>query len=88
MIPPTYRELIGLAVAANVKCRYCMHFHRGAAKMHGATEAELSELAMLAGVTPRYSAMLHAQNYDLDEFEAATAEIGAHFEESTADADD
>ncbi len=87
-IPPKYRELIGLAVAANVKCQYCMHFHREAAKMHGATEEELAELSMLASVTPRYSAMLHAQNYDLEEFETETAEIAAHFEAQMTDAND
>jgi AhpD family alkylhydroperoxidase len=87
-IPPKYRELIGLAVAANIKCQYCMHFHREAAKLHGATEEELAELSMLASITPRYSAMLHAQHYDLDEFESETAKIGAHFEAQLADADD
>jgi len=84
-IPPKYRELIGLAVAANVKCPYCTHFHSEAAKLHGATEEELAELSMLASVTARYSAILHAQNYDLDTFEAETAEIGAHFKAQMAD---
>lgn len=87
-IPPKYRELIGLAVAASVKCQYCMHFHREAAKMHGATDEELAELSMLASVTPRYSAMLHAQNYDVERFKSETAEIAAHFEAQAADADD
>jgi hypothetical protein len=55
--------------------------------MHGATDEELAELSMLASVTPRYSAMLHAQNYDVERFKTETAEIAAHFEQA-ADADD
>ena len=84
-IPPKYRELIGLAVAAAIKCQYCMHFHRESAKMHGATEEELAELAMLASVTPRYSAILHAQNYDVDAFHQEVADIAAHVEAQQAD---
>jgi alkylhydroperoxidase/carboxymuconolactone decarboxylase family protein YurZ len=30
-IPPKYREMIGLAVAATLKCPYSEIFHRGAA---------------------------------------------------------
>jgi AhpD family alkylhydroperoxidase len=33
-IPPKYREMIGLAVAATLKCPYCEIFHKGAAQMH------------------------------------------------------
>jgi len=80
-IPAKYRELIGLAVAANIKCPYCAHFHDTAAKMHGATDAEMREVYSLASLTSRYSAMLHAQSYDLDEFKEETAEIAAYLEE-------
>ncbi|MFB6129962.1 MAG: carboxymuconolactone decarboxylase family protein [Salinigranum sp.] len=77
-IPPKYRELIGLAVAANIKCPYCQAFHTKAARMHGATEEELSELYFLASYTARYSALIHAQHYDMDVFEDELAEIEAH----------
>ena len=86
-IPPKYRELIGIAVAANIKCPYCAHFHRRAAKMHGATEAELEEAYSLSSLTSRYSAMLHAQEYDLEQFKVETAQIGDHLE-SQAESED
>lgn len=86
-IPPKYRELIGLAVAANIKCPYCAHFHREAAKLHGATDEELTEAYSLASLTPRYSAMLHAQQYDLATFEQRVSEIGEHLQSQMA-ADD
>src|SRR5512139_3807253 len=63
-VPAKYRELMGLAVAANIKCPYCQLFHRGAAMMNGATEEELAEIAFLASYTSRWSAIIHAQHYD------------------------
>ena len=67
-IPAKYRELMGLAVAAKIKCPYCTLFHKGAAMMNGATEEELAETAFLASYTARWSAIIHAQHYDYDTF--------------------
>jgi AhpD family alkylhydroperoxidase len=80
-IPAKYRELIGLAIAANIKCPYCQHLHRAMAKGQGATEEELAELAYLASFTSRWSAMIHAQNYDMDQFLKEAAQIGAFLEQ-------
>ncbi len=81
-IPGKYRELIGLAVAANIKCPYCQFFHTAAAKMNGATDAELAELAFLASLTSRWSAMIHAQHYDYNTFVKETEQIGAHLQKA------
>ena len=80
-IPAKYRELMGLAVAANIKCPYCQHFHREAAKMHGATDAEIEEVNFLASITARYSAMLHAQHYNQETFTEEFDRIAAHLSE-------
>ena len=77
-IPAKNRELLGLAVAANIKCPYCQYFHTGAAQLRGATDEELAEINFLASFTPRWSAMIHAQNYDYDTFRKETDQIGAH----------
>lgn len=77
-IPAKYREMMGLAISANTKCPYCQLFHTGAAKIHGATDEELAEVAFLASFTSRWSAMIHAQNYDYDTFEKEVHKIGAH----------
>jgi len=81
-IPAKYRELIGLAVAANIKCPYCQLFHTGAAKMMGATEDEMAELVVLASMTSRWSSMIHAQHYDYNTFAKETEEIGAHLQKT------
>ena len=41
-IPNKYKELIGLGVSGATRCRYCVYFHREAARLFGATEEELT----------------------------------------------
>jgi AhpD family alkylhydroperoxidase len=77
-IPGKYRELMGLAVAANIKCPYCILFHRSVAQMLGATPEEFAETAFLASYTSRWSAMIHAQHYDYDTFAKETQRIGEY----------
>ena len=81
-VPGKYRELIGMAIAANIKCPYCQFFHTAAAKMQGASEKELAELAFLASYTARWSVMIHAQHYDYNTFVKETEEIGAHLQKA------
>jgi AhpD family alkylhydroperoxidase len=77
-IPQKYRELIGLAVAANIKCPYCQLMHKAMAKFYGATDEELAETAFLASMTARWSAMLHAQHYDYEHFRKEVDRIGKY----------
>jgi AhpD family alkylhydroperoxidase len=77
-IPAKYRELLGLAVAANIKCPYCQLFHKSVAQMYGATPEEFAEIAFLASYTSRWSSMIHAQHYDYDTFAKETQQIGEY----------
>jgi AhpD family alkylhydroperoxidase len=72
-IPAKYRELMGLAVAANIKCSYCQLFHKSAAQLYGATAEELAEIAMLASYM---SSMIHAQHYPTETFAKEMEQIG------------
>ena len=67
-IPAKYRELMGLAIAASIKCPYCIYFHTRAAKMNGATDEEIAETAMLTRFTTGWSSILHVADIDLAEF--------------------
>jgi AhpD family alkylhydroperoxidase len=67
-IPQKYREFIGLAIAANLKCPYCSLMHTAMATGYGATGDEISEVAYLAAQTANWSAMLHALQYNYDTF--------------------
>ncbi len=77
-IPEKYRELMGLAVAANIKCPYCQVMHTALAKYHGATDEELREIYHLASLTSRWSAMIHAQSYEWEKFQKEAEQIGKH----------
>jgi AhpD family alkylhydroperoxidase len=82
-VPAKYRELMGLAVAANIKCPYCQLFHMSVAKMLGATSEELAEIAFLASYTSRWSSMIHAQHYDYDTFAKETQQIGQYLSKAS-----
>ncbi|HEY3419847.1 MAG TPA: carboxymuconolactone decarboxylase family protein [Methanomassiliicoccales archaeon] len=77
-IPAKYRELMGLSVAGNIKCPYCAFLHTAMARMAGATDDEIAETAFLASLTARWSAMLHAQQYDIKTLEKEGEQIGAY----------
>lgn len=74
-IPAKYREFIGLAVSANIKCPYCALMHTAMATMSGATDKEMAEVAFLASYTARWSAMLHALQYNYDTFSKEVHQI-------------
>lgn len=67
-IPPKYRELIGLAVAAQIPCDYCIYYHREAARAYGATEDELKEAVASASAVRAFSMILKGNEMDLDQF--------------------
>ena len=76
-IPAKYKELMGLAVAATIKCPYCIYFHTRAAKMNGATDDEIAETAFLARFTTGWSEMIHATSIDLEDFKKQFDEVEA-----------
>lgn len=78
-IPPKYREMISLAVAATLKCPYCETFHRESSKMHGATNEELAELGAIVGQVTFWSSVLHTMNYDMSTFMKEFNAMGEHF---------
>jgi AhpD family alkylhydroperoxidase len=75
-IPAKYRELMGLSVAANIKCPYCAFLHTAMARMAGASDAEVAETMFLASLTARWSTLLHAQQYDIKMLEKEGEQIG------------
>lgn len=62
------KELIGLAVAAQVPCEYYTYFHRAAAKLHGASEDEMQEAVSIAAITRHWSALFNSPLTDLTAF--------------------
>ena len=59
-IPVKYKELIAVAVAVTTQCPYCISIHGASARKAGATEAELTEAAMVAASLRAGGAVTHA----------------------------
>ncbi len=77
-IPNKYKELIGVAVHSETRCRYCTLFHTEAAKLFGATEEEIQEAVHYAKYTVGWSAYLNGMRVDYDEFSRELEQIGEH----------
>ncbi len=74
-IPNKYRELIGLGIAAATKCRYCALFHTEAARLNGATEAEIEDAVHFAKSSAGWSAYINGLQIDYDEFKNEVRQI-------------
>jgi AhpD family alkylhydroperoxidase len=74
-IPNKYKELIGLAVSGATRCKYCALFHTEAARVYGATDAEIAEASLMGGLTMCASTFLNAQQTDYETFAKETREI-------------
>lgn len=68
------KQLIALAVAAQIPCQYCTLGHTMAAEKAGATESELKEAVAVAAQVRKLSTMINGMQYDMDKFRA---ELGA-----------
>lgn len=60
------KELIALAVSAQVPCGYCIYYHTKASKAQGATDAEIQEALASAALVRKWSTMLNGSRYDED----------------------
>lgn len=65
-IPSKYGELIGLAVAAQIPCDYCVIAHTKMAKLFGATDEEIQEAVTKGAETRLWSTILNGNLTDDD----------------------
>ena len=71
-LPSKIRELIGLAVAAQIPCQYCVYYHAKAAKAAGASKEEIREAVHQASLTRHWSTVLYGNQYDLGNYKSET----------------
>ncbi|NRF67289.1 carboxymuconolactone decarboxylase family protein [Aquincola sp. S2] len=67
-ISPKMKQLIGLAVSAQVPCSYCVYFHTQVAKAYGATPEEIKEAVALAAISRHWSTVLNGMAIDMTSF--------------------
>lgn len=77
-IPNKYKELIGMAVAGATRSRYCVLFHTEAARVHGATNAEIAEASLMGGVTMLASTFVNAEQIDYANLKRETLDIATY----------
>ena len=77
-IPNKYRELIGVAIAAAKKCRYCALYHSEVAKLNGATEDEIEDAVHYAKSSAGWSTYINGLQLDYDEFKDEVLQACEH----------
>ena len=85
-LPNKTKELIGLAVAAHIKCKYCIYFHTEAARAMGASEEELKEACFMGGHTVQMSNVLTGAQLDLEAFKREVDRAIANIKDKGASA--
>jgi AhpD family alkylhydroperoxidase len=73
-IPNKYKELIGIAISAVTKCKYCLFFHTEVAKLFGATEEEIEDAVHYAKASAGWSTYLNGMQVDYEKFTAELME--------------
>ena len=69
-LEPKVKSLIGVAVAAQIPCQYCISLETKFAKQGGATEAEISEAIAQAAYVRHWSTVINGSQIDFETFKA------------------
>jgi AhpD family alkylhydroperoxidase len=75
-LPNKYRELIGVAISAVSKCKYCPFFHTKAAKFNGATDAEIEDAVHFAKSSAGWSTYINGMQLDYEQFRKGSSAGG------------
>jgi AhpD family alkylhydroperoxidase len=77
-IPNRYRELIGVAISAITKCKYCSFYHTEVAKLNGATDAEIEDAVHFAKSSAGWSTYINGLQLDYEQFKAEVMQAAKH----------
>jgi AhpD family alkylhydroperoxidase len=79
------KELIGLAISAQIPCQYCIYFHTQAAKANGAGDEEIGEAVAMSAIVRHWSTVLNGMQVDLSGFKRETDMVLRTAAEKTAE---
>lgn len=74
-IPGKYKELLGLAVSAQIPCKYCVYFHKKFAALQGATEAEINEAMAISSLVRKWSTYAYGANLNMETFKKDVSQL-------------
>lgn len=78
LLPVRSKALIGVAVAAALRCPYAARLHSGLARASGASEAELAEAVGHSALVAGWSSRLVGLEVDTAGFGAEVARVADH----------
>ena len=78
------KELIGLGVAAQIPCHYCIYAHTAFARLNGASETEIGEAVAMAALTRHWSTYLNGTQTDEAKFRGEIAKIVENVKHASA----
>ena len=78
------KELIGLGVAAQIPCHYCIYAHTSFARLNGASETEIGEAVAMAALTRHWSTYLNGIQTDEAKFRGEIAKIVENVKHASA----
>ena len=77
-IPNKYRELIGVALSAVTRCRYCAFYHTQLARLNGATDAEIEDALQFAKSSAGWSTYINGLQLDYEQFKSEVLQACEH----------
>ena len=83
-LPGRTKELVGLGVASQIPCKYCIYAHTEFAKLNGASDAEIGEAVAMAAITRHWSTYLNGIQTDETKFRAEITKIIDNVKKSSA----
>jgi AhpD family alkylhydroperoxidase len=84
-IPNKYREVIGVALSAISKCRYCAFYHTKLAKLNGASDAEIEDSVHYAKSSAGWNAYINGLQIDYETFKDEVSRACEHVRSMEAD---
>lgn len=78
------KDLIGLAVASTIPCRYCTYFHRKTAAMNGAKPEEIKLAIAIAAMETKWDAFFEGTQRDLAKFKTEIDKMVSFTKTATA----
>ena len=78
------KELIGLAVAAQIPCHYCIVAHTEFAKLERRERKEIGEAVAMAGLTRHWSTFLNGTQTDEAKFRGEIAKVVDNVKKASA----
>jgi AhpD family alkylhydroperoxidase len=78
LIPNKFKQLMGVALHSETRCRYCTLFHTEMAKLCGATDEEIQEAVHYAKHSVGWSVYLNGTQVDYEAFKGELQQAGQH----------